>query len=468
MKKLIPIFILFLISCKKEIFVDNQSINSVKSNFVFNGYKVDTILAKQLGTEYWVNIGVPEDLISDIFQKGVFPSGGNIYRQVGFCTGLVSGDFNKDGWVDVFNPGATNIPSPDNPNGLYSYLSFLLWDTTTKTFKDTNLFNVKSFNHIGANTIKSIPIDLNKDGYVDLILIDNSEGYPTGVIQPVRLVVSDGKGGYDIHELKTETPSFTKSGGSVGDLDGDKIPDLILNYGGMMKIFKGLKTKPYFSMDSVKTFAMDVLNLEGGAIVKYENNNGFGDLCGECVSDYTFMSTIADVNKDGWNDIILCGGIDNRSPNRILYNQDSGRFNKNSIVYLPLNGAHNEDYIVEDINGDGKNDLISVNSSSPKWNMVAYINQGDYKSFKIDESIFQYTINSTRHSNWKPKLIFHDFNGDGKKDITYIDETLDRWDDPNNSLKYKSIFERNGNSYKEISYYERDSYSDSLRIKYFK
>jgi hypothetical protein len=90
--------------------------------------------------------------------------------------------------------------------------------------------------------------------------------------------------------------------------------------------------------------------------------------------------------------------------------------------------------------------------------------QTSKNSFSIDTSKFIYTINTNRKSNsiglsWKPWLIYYDFNGDGKKDISYID-AHDFWD---RSLKRKTIFIRKGDNFEEEDFYKYDNYINKLK-----
>jgi hypothetical protein len=70
--------------------------------------------------------------------------------------------------------------------------------------------------------------------------------------------------------------------------------------------------------------------------------------------------------------------------------------------------------------------------------------------------MFQYTINSVRKGGWKPRLIYFDFNGDGLKDVSYLDSA------DNGELKYKSVFIRTGNKFVETDFYQFDSFAKSL------
>ena len=128
----------------------------------------------------------------------------------------------------------------------------------------------------------------------------------------------------------------------------------------------------------------------------------------------------------------------------------------------------NLDYVVDDINGDGRNDIITLNEVEySTWNIFVYIQQVD-GSYKIDNNIFQYTINNPMLAkDWKSKLIYNDFNGDGKKDIAFLDGAAGNIhiNDPLNiMIKKRSVFIRTGNQFIEEDFYQWDSYMKSLLV----
>jgi hypothetical protein len=464
---------LFLFSCKKDITtevvitpIENTVIKKDTVN-VFMGYKIDPN-AKQLGIDYWKNIPVLSDLISIYFHE--VPTGRS---HIGTGLNTVCGDFNNDGYVDVFAPG--NVYNGILDNGV----GFLIWNTVTKKFDHKNLFNDKSKMSIiwGANQV--VPVYLNNDNYVDLVIFGYiDEGLKNAKPNPVSLAISDDNGGYDLTPLITETPIFTHEGGTIGDLNGDGIFDMVVNYGLMMKILWGSKTFPYFNTNNSATFCPPFTYVDDISL-SYKSDNGFGEDCYECAYD-AGRSVIADVNKDGKNDIITSSAEDNFSStigpkiSKVLINQGNGRFNKNSIIELPYsNGGSfpmraNLDYVVDDINGDGRNDIITLNEVEySTWNIFVYIQQTD-GSYKIDNNIFQYTINNPRLArDWKSKLIYNDFNGDGKKDIAFLDGAAGNihLNDPLNiMIKKRSVFIRTGNQFIEQDFYQFDPYMKSLLV----
>lgn len=427
----------------------------------FMGYKVATN-ARQLGTQYWRNTGVMGDLMIAAFQKGV-----NRNNYGTFFDGFAYGDMNNDGYVDIFNPGQFYIQTQ-------AKFSFLIWNASTKVFENKNLFNDKSFTEFGRNKGKTIPYYLNSDDVVDFIISDmGDEGTSTGSdIEPIRLVLSDGKGGYDLKEIETNEKDSvmmvdrkilfaeSKEDIAVGDLNGDKLPDLAMISGNAFYIYWGINSFPYFTKEGHATFVTDIINF--GKIA----NNGFGESAQFCAGGNRVV--IGDVNKDGKNDILMCGEDRNAQPFakqfRVLINLGNGRFNNSSVISLPYFDPTTsygvEDAIVEDINNDGLNDIVAINRNPNyrNWSLFAYIQQSN-GTFIVDNNLFQYTINTARLNDfsWKPELIYFDFNDDGAKDFSYRNSA-----DNQGFMQKKTVFIRQGNQFIEQDFYQFDPYAKSI------
>ena len=129
-----------LVSC--SLFAQSPKPFATKTNALdnFTGYKVDTNLLKlsrknDFGKTYWLNTGVFSDIVVALFQKNyeVFnPPQGEAYCV--FSTAICNGDFNNDGYIDVFNGGAAF-------NGKKANLSFLIWNTSLKKYEEKNFSN---------------------------------------------------------------------------------------------------------------------------------------------------------------------------------------------------------------------------------------------------------------------------------------------------------------------------------------
>jgi hypothetical protein len=460
---------LSLISCSKNISVTVVEPNSIKINPIdtkpiFTGYKVDKT---QNSRDYWDNTIVMNDIMATIFQPKVkveYPI------TTSYAT---NGDFNNDGYIDIFNP-------PMKFNKQYTNgFSFLIWDPITKTYKDENLFTNVTSRFFGANVgnNKSIPYDLNKDGYIDIVLFDNGdEGDINAPNEPIRIVLSDGTGKYTLHEIETDenevpTVPHRKEGGDVGDVDGDGIPDLVIAENTIVYIFKGINSFPFFTTKN----RIKLVNDSWSWYIK-NPDNGFGENCSDC-TDMVFDITINDINKDGKNDIIeQCKEVDGKTSQRILINQGFGKFNNNGIIKLPMfdKGINMVvlDYVVDDLNKDGFKDLIVLGTTEDNYqNCVFYTYlQKKENEFTIDKSlIVRNNINPFNKGNIPFRIIYNDFNKDGIKDIGYRNTNANLNLSPSsNILLYKSVFIREGNQFIEKPYYQYDEYADSLKLKYFK
>jgi hypothetical protein len=212
----------FLFACQKEVIepipptsiipLNPSNVDTtpkVDTTLIFKGYKVNPN-AKELGKVYWENTGVMSDLYTISYKN--LPNGYSTYGL--FLYQIACGDFNNDGYIDIFDGGVSF-------NGPKINSSFLIWDVTTKKYKDTSLFNDKSIKFVGGNITKVIPTYMNDDNYVDLVLFDNGdEGISGSLYQPVRIVLSDGQGGYDVKTIVTnnnESPLWKIEYGVVGD-----------------------------------------------------------------------------------------------------------------------------------------------------------------------------------------------------------------------------------------------------------
>ena len=132
MRTLYILFILiFIVSCEKPLELPPDPYKPLDIPKAWmkdvvdtspSGYKVNTselTTLKNNGEEfdYWKNCGVMMDLIVNKFNTPLVSGNkGGSYLQV------TTGDFNNDGWIDVFNPGAGKV------NGLPTdYFNWFIW-----------------------------------------------------------------------------------------------------------------------------------------------------------------------------------------------------------------------------------------------------------------------------------------------------------------------------------------------------
>lgn len=449
----------------------NKPISIVNNPILrFMGYRVNTALKQKDEINYWRDCGVMWDIIVRNFN--ILPNG---QVNSNFIVQTIPGDFNNDGYIDIFNPGTGSYAGVPVDNA-----QWLIWNPSIKAFENKRLFNDKSLLYFGGNQRRSISYDINKDGYTDVVIYDSGDdglNY-TGPrpLQPLRIVLSDGKGGYDLKDLNNITPKLMYNhSGDIGDLNNDGYPDLVSATGNTIYISWGIPSYPYFS-NNVSYFSVDYFN------PNLVSNNGFGDNVPQAAG--ADIITIADINKDGWNDIIegcaeMSMKFDTYLPfdikNRVLINQGKGRFNQNGIIQLPFYlddmsniniRPTNHDYRVIDFNDDGLNDIISTSSLSyDNFHFNLYIQNKD-GSFSLEKNKFTFTINQNNRIKgsvpgyWKAWLVLYDFNGDGIKDVSYIDGI-----NFNNELKTKSVFIKTGSQFIEQDFYQFDPYLNSIKPK---
>ena len=454
MRYLFFLLSIVLVSCEKEITIIPIDPPSPPVTKTYEGYKVNSN-AKQLGKEYWLRgTGIPQDLIIQTFQNPLPLSNSFAYKHNFINAGWsqsVAGDFNLDGWVDVFTPGAGDFISP----------SFLIFNTKTNTYDETSLFNqdVKSL----PFAFKIIPYYLNEDDYVDMVVFTDDSPET-----PIKLIVSDGTGKYNLipifeNEDRTYPTSccgnatITKAGGDIGDLDGDGLPEMVVGANNFMFIYKGIKGSPYFTSSGKKVFVEDEINFPN------VNNNGFGESCSECAGN---VGVIADVNKDGINDIVLSVYESGLKSQKILLNKGQGRFNNSSILRLSQYGKETStnDYVLTD-NGDIiATNGFGVDGKSSYWNIFVYKKTNN--GYVLDKSVVEFNPNMKTKSRdgGKPKLLYYDYNKDGIKDIGYVDAS---WGDEmgdKNIMKYKTVFIKTGDKYVEHDFYQYDLVSKNYLL----
>lgn len=226
--------------------------------------------------------------------------------------------------------------------------------------------------------------DFNQDGHADVMFIAEDD-------QVHQLFFGDGKGGFkDVSDrLLTRSEG---NGFEVGDVDGDKLPDIALgNSGERGENFLWLNDskRPGHLLDASKTHLPNV-------------------------NDATQDVALVDLDADGDLDMVVAN---EKPPNRLLINDGQGRFTEASDrLDLPVK-LHTREVHVFDANGDGRLDILFLNLTSnargreydPQARLL--INDGNTR-FK-DETAQRLPANT--FSSWGGAVV--DFNDDGHPDL---------------------------------------------------
>jgi hypothetical protein len=227
--------------------------------------------------------------------------------------GVSVADLDKDGWLDVFclNTGLT----PDDKN----LTAYIYWGSPEGfiTHQRTEMPS-------GGQGLPLIA-DFNDDGHLDLVYAMNTEG-------DAQIFWGDGTRNYTPQRRAEVPDSKGTSSSEAADMNNDGHLDLLLMRRGN-----------------------DVISY-----VYY--GNGKGDFSAERRDEFkpwsTQGATVADVNADGWLDVI-CGRYTDggsRATMSVIYFGSSDGLSEQNKQELPTNAGTGSQ--VSDYNGDGYVDLL--------------------------------------------------------------------------------------------------------------
>lgn len=279
---------------------------------------------------------------------------------------LAIADVNKDGLDDIYVCG-----------GLGQGGSLLL-QTKEGGFiaSDTALFKQAR----GSEGVDAVFFDANIDGNPDLYVVSGGNEFFDGMpgLQD-HLYINDGKGKF--REAATALPKLAVNKSTVSIADVDKDGDTDIFIGGLADATKyGYPQSSYLMLNDGK----GNYSLADSSIINLKNIG------------ITTTSAFADINKDGWPDLIVTGEW---MPLRIYIN-NKGKF---VLRDQPQSTGLWQNIQVADVNGDGKPDILAGNwgHNSKLWAGK----QGPLKLYVKDfdrngstEQIMCYTIDDKEYT----------------------------------------------------------------------
>lgn len=313
------------------------------------------------------------------------------------------GDADGDGYPDLFW-GAFGGQGPNR----------LLINNRDGTFRESVQ---KSVNRPQGRASGAVFVDLDNDGALDLVVIDNGGRGPVGN----QLLHNDGQGNFtDVTAGSGLDVRLTGRNAFPIDYDGDGLIDLLvqddqMGRHGSILLHNGGKMK---FTDATSKAGLPTGN---GALM------GLG-------------GAVGDINGDGWPDILFVGTkrdwhTARNSPSadvRLYLNNRKGGFVQAksfdfSATFPGFNDA--EDWIcgaaIGDLNGDGKMDLVigvhygsSVEGKGHKAVSVrAFLNTGSDSGADPTWKDITQASGLTALFIKQPNVEIQDFNNDGKMDI---------------------------------------------------
>jgi subtilisin family serine protease len=303
---------------------------------------------------------------------------------------LAVGDVNGDGKPDVV-AGIAGGGSNSGP------LVTLLGDGTGKFGPP---LVTSSIDDIGAYFTTTVVLkDLNGDGLMDALVID--EG---GVVPGAHSYLSLGDGTFkhaDYFSVSDPGAGSFITNVAAGDLDGDGCADAVtVEALGLVRVFKGTCDGGFWGFPNVVTLGAG----EAPVSVAVADMNGDGNL--DVVTGGGFFGVGAGVGEEASNLVT------------VLFGDGKGNL-ASPKVYRTAPSVFG--LAVVDLNGDGKPEVISASQDTDKISVLLNDGQGNldgptggYVGYITEGQ--QGAVNAP-YSNF----IVEDLNGDGKPDLAFVE-----------------------------------------------
>ncbi|MCF2949924.1 CRTAC1 family protein [Paraglaciecola aquimarina] len=309
------------------------------------------------------------------------PNGDGILEMSG---GIAAGDFDNDGWVDLYAVGGDGQPN------------LLLKNMADGTFSD-----VAEFAEVNQLFRGSGPAfgDLDGDGRLDLFVGSVGGSAP-------KLFLSRANDKFlDITQSSGLVLPGNNFGATWGDYDKDDDLDLVITHWSSVSE----EHYPYFWRNNGDNTFTDVSTEVGITEVMQQ----FG------TRDKSFTPNFADINNDGWQDLLL---VSDNHRTRIFINNKDGTFSDTTDREIISDNA-GMGSAIGDYDNDGdidwfvsaitfKDGVTHFGSLTPGNRL--YQNQGDGTFIdKTDEA-------GVRDGYWGWGACFADFDNDTNLDIFHV------------------------------------------------
>jgi hypothetical protein len=302
-------------------------------------------------------------------------------------SGFVPGDFNNDGWEDVFGYSATS-------NSVFTMLNDRTGGYSTIVTKSLGLGG-------NYNAIRPIAKDFNRDSNLDVVIYIQSN---------VRLLIGDGAGNFNlVQTLAVDTScsdQFQPCNVIIGDFNSDNYPDLLAASSSKIYILTGKADGTFNNPTAISLPAKLVPTVLEVGDFNQDNKLDFVTASANSMfvtignGDGTFQTAVsyplepntapnevivADFTDDGKLDIVLAQKS-TASSNRIYtytvyIGFNNGNFSKGNNYSFPLSWV-NQDFsthVVIDINNDGKPD-IAVGEAWGTLHFLLNVGNGNFQT----------------------------------------------------------------------------------------
>lgn len=285
--------------------------------------------------------------------------------------GVAAGDYDGDGWVDLFAVRGTLGPD------------LLLRNRGDGTFEDVAAAAGVGRSHYAGSG--PIFVDIDGDGHLDL-LVGGVEA------APVALYRNRGDGGFeDLSAVAAPSISGLVIGAAFGDIDGDRDLDLFVSQWSALPGDPLWRNDGGFQLTSVTASALGPAN---------------------DALRYTFTPIFADLDDDGALDLLVTGDFGN---SQVLANQGDGSFQLTTDpdVIIDENGMG---ATVADFDGDGVLDwfVTSIFGAGRIYGNRLYRGLGGGQLADVTDAA------GVADGGWGWAACAADFDNDGDVDIFHV------------------------------------------------
>ncbi len=274
-------------------------------------------------------------------------------------------DLNLDGWPELIHSGYRT----DNCR--------IYWGSQFAGGPDPN-----NYTSLPVNDAEAVFVyDIDNDTYLDIILAD---------VPGLLRVYWGGPGGYDPTNLSTLSGLDSLPHNiEIADLNKDSYADIVL--------------------PSYPASQWGLVIIWGDEDRDLTNNQIWRDLIGSDKRSHGL--TIADLNKDGWLDIVVSSYAYSSTAVSAVYFSDNGSFSSSNRLFLQTNHSYGGSS-AWDINHDGWLDLVFFRGNESSLFYLLYYPNLGIPPYFMDQDTIRFGVPAPYTGGF-----VYDFNGDNKADL---------------------------------------------------